>query len=694
MKRLLFIPLLFLSLLTGANTYYVSTTGSDSNPGTLASPWATWQKAFDTAEAGDTVYFRGGTWYPVSKADGWAITSINPNGGHGNNGTYNNPICFFNYPGEIPILDCSLACLPTEGNTGLGVTGAEYIHFKGLTIRNVRQMEDNEGDNATGFYATDCTGVIWYTNMTTHNNEGVGTWFRTYDTIYLTNCDSYLNNDSLDNASPSGGADGFALSSRGEAVDTFKLTVVTGCRSWQNADDGFDIGSTKQLQFYNNWAWSNGYIGAGSAPSGTGGDGVGLKVSYSHVALTDKRKVYNNIFAYNIGMDQEAGAGIAEVNLYDEGDFGPVLKAFNNFFYHNFTGMGSALSWGWANYPTPYYNDILTNNLVYEYDYDYPAYFRAVNYTQGDPSYVHLTTNTFYLPGIYGNCVTNPAYTVTDDDFVSLDTAQLRGERLADGSLPYITFGRLEDASDLDSAGTDVGLSTVPSIGVDWAYLAGATDSTLKYILSYSFDEQTGVAVIDTSAKTVDIEVEYGTDVTGLIATFSLSIGATAAVGATPQVSGTTANDFTSPVTYVITALDETTQNWTITVTVDSEPTPTVATVATTSANYNAYKASVTGRIYSANGGTLTARGVCYSTTNSSPTIADRRTIYTPYVGSFTDVIRGLKGGITVYVRAYAVTQEGGASYGDMVSFTTPAQTVVTHGGLPPIINGLPVIIK
>jgi hypothetical protein len=45
-----------------ATEYYVSTTGSDSNPGTLAAPFASLQKGADTAVAGDTVWIRGGTY--------------------------------------------------------------------------------------------------------------------------------------------------------------------------------------------------------------------------------------------------------------------------------------------------------------------------------------------------------------------------------------------------------------------------------------------------------------------------------------------------------------------------------------------------------------------------------------------------------------------------------------------------------
>ncbi len=80
-------------------------------------------------------------------------------------------------------------------------------------------------------------------------------------------------------------------------------------------------------------------------------------------------------------------------------------------------------------------------------------------------------------------------------------------------------------------------------------------------ILTYGFGTppQTGDATINATSNTIDIEVENGTDLTNLISTFTLSDGATAKVGTEAQVSGTTANDFTSPVTYKVTAEDGTT---------------------------------------------------------------------------------------------------------------------------------------
>ncbi|MEP1779247.1 LamG-like jellyroll fold domain-containing protein, partial [Reichenbachiella sp.] len=85
--------------------------------------------------------------------------------------------------------------------------------------------------------------------------------------------------------------------------------------------------------------------------------------------------------------------------------------------------------------------------------------------------------------------------------------------------------------------------------------------------LSYSFTEQVGPATVDDVNHTIDIEVGYGTDLTALISTFTLSAGASAKVNLTDQISGTTVNDFTNVVTYTITAEDgSTTQVWTVTV--------------------------------------------------------------------------------------------------------------------------------
>jgi len=90
------------------------------------------------------------------------------------------------------------------------------------------------------------------------------------------------------------------------------------------------------------------------------------------------------------------------------------------------------------------------------------------------------------------------------------------------------------------------------------------TLSSEKAILSYSINGVNGT--IDAVNHTVTLTLPYGTNRSNLVATFTLSAAATAKVGTTPQVSGTTANDFTNPVTYTVTAEDGSTQDWVVTV--------------------------------------------------------------------------------------------------------------------------------
>ncbi len=104
----------------------------------------------------------------------------------------------------------------------------------------------------------------------------------------------------------------------------------------------------------------------------------------------------------------------------------------------------------------------------------------------------------------------------------------------------------------------------------DWTVTANVIPNTETDILTYSFPEQTGAANINVTNHSVDIEVEYGTDLSQLVASFSLSYGASAKVNGTSQTSGTTVNDFSSgTVVYTVTAEDgTTTQDWDIDVSV------------------------------------------------------------------------------------------------------------------------------
>lgn len=75
-------------------------------------------------------------------------------------------------------------------------------------------------------------------------------------------------------------------------------------------------------------------------------------------------------------------------------------------------------------------------------------------------------------------------------------------------------------------------------------------------------------------------------------------------------------------------------------------------------------------------GGTVSAKGVCWSTAEN-PTTADAKTNDGTGEGSFASSLTGLTAPTTYYVRAYA-TNEYGTGYGTQVSFSTVALPTVT----------------
>ena len=94
---------------------------------------------------------------------------------------------------------------------------------------------------------------------------------------------------------------------------------------------------------------------------------------------------------------------------------------------------------------------------------------------------------------------------------------------------------------------------------------------------------------------------------------------------------------------------------------------PTVTTNIVTNITTNS--ASCGGNVTFDGNATVTARGICWSTT-PNPTINDNKINNGSGIGSFTSYMSGLKDGTTYYVRAYA-TNEKGTSYGEEKSFTT-----------------------
>jgi|GEM_PF-2634396 len=88
-----------------------------------------------------------------------------------------------------------------------------------------------------------------------------------------------------------------------------------------------------------------------------------------------------------------------------------------------------------------------------------------------------------------------------------------------------------------------------------------------KEITAFSFAGLTPVVNGTISGTTITLTVPFSTSRTNLVATFTTT-GASVKIGTATQTSGVTQNDFTSSKIYIVTAADNTTKNYTVTVSV------------------------------------------------------------------------------------------------------------------------------
>jgi Right handed beta helix region/Protein of unknown function (DUF1565) len=130
MKYSIFVLLLACAIQSSGqvnSSFYVSTEGNDSNPGTETAPWRTVQHAADTARGGSTVNVRGGVYEE--------LVSINASG-NASDGF----ITFRRYPGETAILDAE-HFIPSGRQAVLTIHNQSYVRIEGFEIRNFHTAE-------------------------------------------------------------------------------------------------------------------------------------------------------------------------------------------------------------------------------------------------------------------------------------------------------------------------------------------------------------------------------------------------------------------------------------------------------------------------------------------------------------------------------------------------------------------------
>ncbi|NIO87475.1 MAG: T9SS type A sorting domain-containing protein [Candidatus Aminicenantes bacterium] len=236
-----------------ATNYYVDrnhSSASDSNPGTLNSPWLTIQHAAETIVAGDTVFIRTGVYNENVYLE---------NDGNGTDGY----IILSAYPGEIPVIDGAGV---SDADNGV-IIDKSYIKLIGFEIRNW-----NENgiwiENAAHLEISDCKVYDVYYGIGvadgTHDFE-----FNRVETYHFSlygfdvspsggdDCYNGTFNDCISHSGrdPEQNVDGFALGHGTQHDFTFNRCVT------YEVYDGFDISSKNstlnRCLAYN--CWNGGY---------------------------------------------------------------------------------------------------------------------------------------------------------------------------------------------------------------------------------------------------------------------------------------------------------------------------------------------------------------------------------------------------------------------------------------------------
>lgn len=428
MKKILSILLFFVCISLSGATYYVATSGSNGNPGTIGSPWATWQWGFDHINAGDVLYIRGGTYTPSGTSGGGFYNAVYVS----KDGTAGSPYTVSAYGTEVPILDCSNITNSGYTHNGIYLDGADYWHLTGLTVIYAQQYAAHMwgiGIRLNG--SSNCT----IEKCNAHHNQGPGFMTRGYcnEALFL-NCDSYYNYDPLTTGPIGDDADGWDIGNWTGSI--LPIIRLTGCRAWDNSDDGFDMyqgtGASSIYYLTNCWAWKNGWV---PGTSTTAGNGNGFKYGqdFTDAYGTVKRYTYNCISSNNRvrGFTQEDGV---------------VTK----YFYNNIAYANG--SWGFSFYSQDVSTDRLINNIAY-----YNANTVNEDITPSPPGSRTSTTNSWD---------DIPAH-ITNADFVSVNYLQLANTRQPGGSLPVITFLHPATGSDIIGKGTNTG-QTLDGDGVAW----------------------------------------------------------------------------------------------------------------------------------------------------------------------------------------------------------------------------------
>jgi hypothetical protein len=389
-----------------ATTYYVSTTGSDSNNGAPSKPLATIMKAQSLASSGDTVIINAGTYnmansYNSIQDGAYAVVNlINKNG-----------ITYKAASGTRPVLNFS-AVKPSGYRVAAFWVTASSVTFQGFDVTGVQITITGANNQSLGFAVYGGSSCTW-NQVNVHDGMCAGFYIEkasANNTFYQ--CDAY-NLTGLDSYSY-GNADGFGCHPAAGGTGN----VYNQCRSWNNSDDGYDcLNAAEPVTFEYCWSYKNG---------NNGGNGNGFKVG--GWGSQPQNEIPNPLPAHIVKYCLSAAN--AANGFYANHQPGQAATWTYNTAYDNHDGF-TMLERTAPNYssssPQTDSNDISGVKEVMHYNLVFADTYVDIQDLNESGS---LVSNNTWTSGI----------TPQNSNFQSTDASQITQARESSGALPNITF--------------------------------------------------------------------------------------------------------------------------------------------------------------------------------------------------------------------------------------------------------------
>ncbi|MEP5339524.1 MAG: right-handed parallel beta-helix repeat-containing protein [Algibacter sp.] len=295
MKNIL--PIIIISLISllgvAQTNYYVSTSGNNSNNGSITTPFLSIQTALDLASAGDIIYVRSGSY---AEKLWWT-----------NSGTSGNPITITNYNDESVILSGTSASNASQGALIL-ISSKSHIRINGIIFA------DNIMNYADGIYATGSGTDIEITNcefrnigwtlskttMPSSSNSAhaiifVGTTTNSYNTILIS--ENYIH-DCITGYSESvtmaGNIDSFIIENNTINFNTNIGIDAAGHFSWTGAPDN--------VNYARNGSIKNNVVSDFDGPTALDAAG-GIYIDGGSFITVENNTVFNYSVGFSIGCE-------------------------------------------------------------------------------------------------------------------------------------------------------------------------------------------------------------------------------------------------------------------------------------------------------------------------------------------------------------------------------------------------------